>query len=375
MMHYVDPDTNAEVTRLTSYRAHSNHLYFTNNCFYDNGRRIVFESDRGNALNYYSMELQTGKIEQLTDLEQRPYPAEFPLHEGFVDATKQNCLFFYDLVLYRLSLRDRSMVPIYRIPDGFIHHILSVSCDGENVYTSIIQSAVDRSRGDLPLRDIMKTNPHSMILRIPVGGGKETVLWEEDSFIAHVNVSPTDANMLTFCHEGPWDQIDHRLWSMDMSTGTVIKLHPCEKDEVIGHEYWFADGKRIGYHGHYNGCAQLGSIYADGTCDRTYAFPFATGHIFSQDERLIVGDGGSEGKYLRIWRLLDEGYEDPRALCSHNCSFRRQRAHVHPRITPDGKSVLYTSDETGYEQLYLAKLPEDLTDLPMLSDLRHLGAK
>ena len=130
LVRYEDCDTHAVVTRLTSYRAHSNHLYFTNNCFYDDGKRIVFESDRGNALNYFSMELETGKIEQLTDLAQQPYPAEFPLHEGFVDAVKKNCLFFYDRVLYCLSLNDHSMSPVYRLPDGFIHHILSVACDG-----------------------------------------------------------------------------------------------------------------------------------------------------------------------------------------------------------------------------------------------------
>ena len=54
-MQYLDQHTGAEVTRLISYRAHSNHLYFTNNSFYNNGRCMVFESDRGNALNYFSM--------------------------------------------------------------------------------------------------------------------------------------------------------------------------------------------------------------------------------------------------------------------------------------------------------------------------------
>ena len=93
LVRYEDCDTHAVITRLTSYRAHSNHLYFTNNCFYDDGKRIVFESDRGNALNYFSMELETGKIEQLTDLAQQPYPAEFPLHEGFVDNSLKMCLY------------------------------------------------------------------------------------------------------------------------------------------------------------------------------------------------------------------------------------------------------------------------------------------
>jgi oligogalacturonide lyase len=64
---YFDALTGVKVTRLTSYRANSNHLYFTNNCFYDGGRRMIFASERGNAHNLFSMELESGEIEQITD--------------------------------------------------------------------------------------------------------------------------------------------------------------------------------------------------------------------------------------------------------------------------------------------------------------------
>jgi len=37
--------------------------------------------------------------------------------------------------------------------------------------------------------------------------------------------------------------------------------------------------------------------------------------------------------------------------------------HVHPRFSPDGASVLYTSDHSGYGNLYLADLPA-FDDLP-----------
>ena len=372
---YPDPHTGAEVTRLTGYRAHSNHLYFTNNSFYDHGRRIVFESDRGNALNYFSMELETGEIEQLTNLPQLPYPDEYSIHTGFVDDAKGNCCFFYGDIMYRLSLQDKSLTPIYRVPKGYINHILSISHDGEYVFTSIIRCDIDQSKGDLPLKQILESNPTSRIIRIPIGGGPETVVWEENSFIAHVNISPTDSSKLTFCHEGPWNMVDHRLWYADLATNRVGKLHECQPGEIIGHEYWYADGKRIGYHGTNNGVDQLGVINFDGTNDRCFPFPFTTGHIFSQDENLIVGDGYAQGKFLRVWQLTENGYAPPRALCAHKCSFRRQRSHVHPRMTPDGKAVLYTSDETGYEQLYLVKLPEDLSVLPTLESLAHLGAK
>nr|MBQ4318236.1 oligogalacturonide lyase [Clostridia bacterium] len=372
---YTDSDTGADVTRLTGFCAHSNHLYFTNNSFYDNGRRIVFESDRGNALNFFSLDLENGDIDQLTAIPPLEYPREYPFHEAFVDAVNANCCFYAGDTLYRLSIKTRELVPIYRNPDGYINHILSISPDGEYVYTSIIQNPADRTKGDLTLRAIFEAKPHSQIIRIPINGGSEKVIWEEDNFIAHVNISPTDPTMLTFCHEGPWNLVDNRLWYANTVTGEVGKLHPCKEGESIGHEYWYADGKRIGYHGHDNGRFIIGVINSDGTNDRTYDFPYRTGHTFSLDERLIVGDGNADGKYLRVWQFDGNGYKSPRALCKHNCSFRRQRAHVHPRMTPDGKAVLYTSDETGYEQVYLVKLPDDIGALPLISELAHLGAK
>ena len=220
----------------------------------------------------------------------------------------------------------------------------------------------------------MESDPVSRILQIPIGGGPEKLVFEDRNFIAHVNVSPTDNTKLTFCHEGPWDMVDHRLWYADLNTGRVGKLHECQPGERIGHEYWYADGKRIGYHGSKDGVPIMGAINIDGTCDRNYPFPYETGHIFSLDERLIVGDGSGAGRFLRLWELKENGYAAPRALCAHNCTFRRQRAHVHPRMTPDGKAVLYTSDESGYEQLYLVKLPEDLSVLPTLESLGRIDA-
>lgn len=361
---YTDRETGAEITRLTSLRTNSNHLYFTNNSFYDDNRRLVFESDRGEAHNLFSLDLESGEIEQMTDLPPLPYPQNYSLLEGFVCAQSAQCCFFAGDMLYCLDLKTRNLRPIFETPEGFRHHIVSISPDGRYAYTSIYQNTTGRT-----LKDVCVTHPLSRILRIATNGSSVETVWEEHEFIAHVNISPADPDYLTFCHEGPWDLVDHRLFSLHLPTKTVRKLHPCQPGEIIGHEYWYADGKRIGYHGQTRDGFQLGVIRADGSDDHAYAFPFHTGHIFSFDERLIVGDGDRDGRYIRLWTLGENGYEAPRALCAHNCSFKRQRAHVHPRITPDGKHVLYTSDETAYEQLYLVRIPDDVSTLPLLSTL------
>ena len=46
-------------------------------------------------------------------------------------------------------------------------------------------------------------------------------------------------------------------------------------------------------------------------------------------------------------------------------TFNNQHAHCHPRFTPDGKAVLYTSDLTAYSNMYLVEVGEfeELPDL------------
>ena len=377
---YTDEKTGAEVTRLTSLRTNSNHLYFTNNCFFDGGRALVFSSDRSGVPNLYTLELESGVIEQITDLPDPGYPSGNALQLTYVHDGTAVAVFFSERKLYAIDIKAKTARVIYCVPDGYLNHIVSIGADGKYAYTSVYEDVRGRRKGKT-LQDVFECHPHSMIMRIAIDGSGAECIFEENNFIAHVNASPTDPDKLTFCHEGFWDGVDHRLWAMDIKERRVWKLHPCAEREAIGHEYWFADGRRLGYHGvrecyrdgltdeDLHGIAQLGAVNFDGTDDRAYEFPFHTGHIFSTDESLIVGDGDRRGMYLRLWRLGENGYEQPRALCKHRSSFKQQECHVHPRITPDGKHVLYTSDESGYNQLYLVRIPDDIDSLPPLSDV------
>ena len=333
---YIDKETGAEVTRYTSWRTNSNHLYFTNNCFFDNGKKLVFASDRDNTPNLYTLDLDSGEIEQLTDL---PTPDTYPtgnsLQLTFVSEAGRVAAFFNGNVLYAIDLKTKEQRSIYTVSKGYNKHIVSIGADGNYAYTSIIEDVSGR-RKEPTLQGTFDCHPHSCIMKIAIDGSGAECVFEENNFIAHVNASPTDPNKLTFCHEGFWEQVDHRLWALDLETGEVRKLHPCKEREAIGHEYWFADGKRIGYHGILDcnrvgptdeqllGMSQLGAVNFDGTDDKSYEFPFNMGHIFSRDESLIVGDGDRRGRYLRLWKLTEQGYAEPRALCLHGCSCKRQ---------------------------------------------------
>lgn len=368
-----DPDTGARVSQLTNYRGNSNHLYFTNNGWYDEGRRLVFASDRDNRSNLFSIELDSGEITQLTDLADLRPPEDYKLLEAVVDPIRNRCYFFARRELICIDLMTLAQKVLYTIPEGFCHHVVSCCAGAKHVFTSIYEDFssrfhIDTQHGYVGFDKIREMNPLSRLLMIDADTGRCDCLLEENQWIAHVNVSPTNEGILTYCHEGSWKRVDHRIWGMDVASCRTWKIHPCAGGEAVGHEYWLQDGVHIGYHGSDADGGFFGCVSFDNREDRKTSFGGSTGHTFALTADLIVGDGGREGKYIRLWPLTGGNYASPRALCGHLSSFKSQNDHAHPRISPDGRHVLFTSDRAGYGNLYLAEIPP-LGQLPLLSSL------
>lgn len=63
----------------------------------------------------------------------------------------------------------------------------------------------------------------------------------------HHQTSPTDPNMILYCHEGEWHVVD-RVWTIH-TDGTGNKLmHPRTMEyEIAGHEFFSHDGKMVYY--------------------------------------------------------------------------------------------------------------------------------
>ena len=94
----------------------------------------------------------------------------------------------------------------------------------------------------------------------------------------------------------------------------------------------------------------------DDTDRREVDFPHETGHVHSNDFGMIVGDGGQRRAPLAVGRRT---VSTARASSASTAPASHvQEVHVHPRFTPDGSHVLFTSDRTGYGNVYLAAIEE-----------------
>lgn len=366
---FQDPISGVTVQQLTNYRGHSHHFYFTNPGWYDDNSKLLVSSDRNNRTNLYGIDLQNGEITQLTDLEPVPLPREVEFLRACVSADNNEAYFWHEYKLMALNLATLQQRVLYEMPAGFDVSMINVTADGKYVCASISQDMsdkfpVDLLRGYVGFRETWEAKPLSRIMRVAVDGSGADVVWEENYWVGHVNTSPTQPHLMTFCHEGPWHLVDNRIWGLDMSTGKAWQLRPRkEEGEIVGHEYWHDDGLHISYHGHKaNGYKFFGKMRYDGSDETEYAFPHTTGHIHSNDFNLIVGDGG---KVVRLWRWNGNGFDGPKALCQHRSSMHIQQTHVHPRFSPDGKYVVFTSDVSGYGNVYRVELPpfESLPDV------------
>ncbi len=369
-MEFPDSWTGARVRQLTNYKGHSHHFYFTNPGWFAGGRKLLFSSDRENRTNLFSVDLETWAITQLTDLEPLPLPREVEFLRACLNPAKDEAYFWHGYKLMALDLDTLEQRTLYEMPEGWNVSMINATADGRFVCAAVSEDLSDRIRTDLlrgyvGFSETWEARPLSRVLKIPADGSGAETVWEEKYWIGHVNTSPKLPGILTFCHEGPWEKVDQRIWGLDLRTGKAWKIRPNEEGEIVGHEYWHADGEYIGYHGwQADGRVYFGCIRYDNTDRLEVDFPHETGHIHSNDRSLIAGDGGNE---VRLWRWNGTDYDGPRALCVHRCSKHIQQLHVHPRFSPDGRQVLFTSDRSGYGNVYLAGVP-DFESLPLIPE-------
>ncbi|MFP4510300.1 MAG: oligogalacturonate lyase family protein [Spirochaetaceae bacterium] len=385
---YTDQYSGRTIERLTDYLGHTNHLYFTDPCWIEDNRSMVVTSDRNNRSNLFRLELEDRVLTQLTDLKSGERP-----HSSYSSATR--CHYYIsDGALIELSIDTLEARETYRPDPATAKPGMKISgrpcatSDGSHIIIGLSEpdpTAADRvSFAYANFHKDFHRKPLTRIVRVHRETGAAEIIHEDRCFISHLNPSPALPHVMTFCHEGPWNLVDQRIWGLNITTGDTWKIRDqSDGDLAIGHEYWFADGERIGYHGRSrSGSAQsqgqhiYGHIRWDGSECVERWFPFHSTHFHSLDEQLIVGDGspvalfthhGVSQPFIQLFRWNGGEYEGPRILAYHRSTFNDQHAHPHPRFTPDGRHIIYTSDLTAYSNIYRVGIG-DFDELPLLTD-------
>ncbi len=239
---------------------------------------------------------------------------------------------------------------------------------------------------EVRMNERLDSNIPMKIFVVDTRTGKQRTVREATDWLNHLQFSPTDPNVLMFCHEGPWHKVD-RLWLMrvDQPDAAPIPLHKRTMNmEIAGHEWFSADGKTIWYDLQTpRGEDFWVAGYEIATGKRNWYHldrnQWSVHFNSSPDGTLFAGDGGDDemvahapdGKYLYLFR--PEGIPDVAGIKAPNAG-----ALIHPGVlraeklvnmkthdyrlepnvnfTPDGKWIVFRSNMFGSTQVFAVEV-------------------
>ena len=207
--------------------------------------------------------------------------------------------------------------------------------------------------------------------------GDLKVLLHSTDWVNHLLFSPTDPQLLMYCHEGPWQKVD-RIWMIhtDGTSNTLIHKRTMV-NEIAGHEFWGLDGETIWYDWQFpKGEDFFLAGYNLKTGKRT-AFhmqrdEWSIHFNLTKDLDLFTGDGGDPGQVARAkdgeWielfhpqtfatagALNEPTFWQPGVFHSEhlvNMSHHYYREEPNVRFSPDKTMVFFTSNMFGPSYLF-----------------------
>lgn len=362
----LDTETGHEVIRMTPPHIICHRNYFYQKCFTQDGSKLIFGGAFEGHWNYYLLDIAREQATQLTD------GAGDNTFGGFL-SHDDNSLWYVknNRELRRVCLDSFEEQIVYAVDDEWVAYgtwVANSDC------TKLVGIEI-KKRDWQPLTDWSKfrafyfTQPECRLSNIDLRTGEQQVILQEKRWLGHPIYRPFDDSTVAFCHEGPRDAIDARMWLINPDGSQLRKVRQHAPGESFTHEFWVPDGSALYYVAHKENDPQRYLCSADPLTlenRQLMAIPPCSHLMSNHDGSLIVGDGAPHNtgdislNDPFIW-VFNIATGTQHAVCQHNTSWKvldgdRQVTHPHPSFSPDNQWVLYTSDEEGMPALYLARV-------------------
>ncbi|HCF8250897.1 TPA: PD40 domain-containing protein [Klebsiella pneumoniae] len=359
-----DPDTGAEVTRLTPPEVTCHRNYFYQKCFFNDGSHLLFAGEFDGHWNYYLLNIAS---------------AGDNTFGGFLSPDDKSLYYVKnDRILLEVNLTTLAEREVYRVSDDWVGYgtwVANSDCS-KLVGIEIAKSDWTPLNDWQIFHDFFHKGPHCRLLRVDLRSGESQVIHEEKIWLGHPIYRPFDDHTVAFCHEGPHDLVDARMWLVNEDGSNVRKVKAHAPGESCTHEFWVPDGSALIYVSYLKG-QQGRTIYRfdpeSGVNEALMTMP-ACSHLMSNfDGTLLVGDGSGtpvdvkdtggysidNDPWLYVFNVAEKRYF---RVARHDTSWAtvansRQVTHPHPSFTPDDSAILFSSDKDGKPAIYIAKLP------------------
>lgn len=328
---------------IPAYDSARRYLYFVS---YRTGSPQVFAEDRQNACI-----LQLSDVAELNEWSVHPY-------EYFVYYIADGCAFRTDV---RSGDTDTLLTPAEASAFSGSGRINP----GNNPLTPGT-TAVSRDGRYFAIR-LVGQEGYSILIC-----DTQTRVWTKEytgAMVSHMQFCPDDNSLLFFA--GP---LTDRVWLLDRNTGKARRVYRrnAEAKQWITHESWIPGRRELSLvdwpHGVLGVNINTGSTRRITDCNAWHA-------ICNEQGTLMVADTNFPDNGLLVFDPRRE-HAEGKLLCRPDATcvgahwagpfpydngpikvYAPQHTHPHPRFSPDGKTVVFTSDKSGNAQIFEIDLP------------------
>jgi len=223
------------------------------------------------------------------------------------------------------------------------------------------------------------------LFTLDIQTGNLNVFNHSSDWLNHVQFSPTDPNLMLFCHEGPWHLVD-RIWTIHSDGADLKLIQPRTMQmEIAGHEFFSPDGKWIWYdlqtpRGEDFWLGGYGITTGNRLWYHMQRDEWSIHFNVSHDGTLFAGDGGDSGQvahaqngrwlYLFHPRRIDASSEKSTNMDTQDMiqtgvfdaeklvNMAKQDYALEPNVnfSPDDKWIVFRSNMFGPEYVFAVEV-------------------
>jgi oligogalacturonide lyase len=355
---WIDKDTHHKVVRLSRKDGNNQSFYFHNNPFV--ASRMVYYSNDASGRQIYTVDLKTLQTNQVTS-------QHSPMNGEIVAPKSRRVFYQIKDSVFATGIDTHKTELVYVFPADYKASITTINADE----TLLAGSKASDEQKEIARKYPEKKDFFDRIFDAHLANDLFTVdlktkrlkkVHTENTWLGHIQFSPTDPNLLMFCHEGPWHKVD-RIWTIDLKSGAVKLMHKRTMEmEIAGHEWFSPDGRTIYYDLQQprSTTFYVGATDVTTGAERKYQMDRDDWSIHfnvSPDQKLFCGDGGDpgqvakarDGMWINLFTPVGERFKAERLV---NMKHHNYKLEPNVHFSPDGKWVIFRANFEGQEEVY-----------------------
>ncbi|HVT79338.1 MAG TPA: oligogalacturonate lyase family protein [Phycisphaerae bacterium] len=400
---WIDKDTGHRVVRLSD-EPNSQSMYFHQYSFSPDGKKLAFTSTTG----IYQVDLASRAIEKILDAQEKSGTDSF--NNSIIMVGRKTGHIFYThsqvgagaaqpggaavspdrgtapRTVWWIDPVSRQRHKIGDLPEN--HNVSAVNCDETMLAGAVLyldgrggaatQPVTARGGQRIDIGARWAQHLPMALLTMDAKTGALKTFNPSNDWDNHFQFSPTDPNLLMYCHEGPWQNND-RVWTINTDGTNLFKVHSRTMiNEIWGHEFWSPDGTTSWYQLHYPRGTGA-SYWIAGTNLKTKQQTWyhikdeeISIHVnISNDGKLFAGDGIGQNPWIFLHTphiardvstpgtydttgLIQPGYCTTEKLV--NMSKHQYALEPNPIFTPDNKWIIFRSNMFGPSYVFAVEV-------------------